>query len=75
MMVSTGGEIFSLTASAAIVASVPATDFCLPIVPQRTIATGVSGGIPCATSDLVQSSRRSVPMSTTFVPGILAICS
>ena len=71
----TGGEIFSLAASAAIVASVPETDFCFPIVPHWTTATGVSGGIPCAMSDFVQSARLSVPISTTLVPGILAICS
>ena len=74
MTVSAGGEIFFSAASFAIVASVPATDFCFPSVPHWMMATGVSGGIPCAMSDFVQSPRFSVPISTTFVPGIFAIC-
>ena len=55
--------------------SVPETDFCFPSVPDWTIATGVSAGIPSAISDFVQSPRFSVPIKTTFVPGIFAICS
>ena len=73
MIVSTGGDSFFSTARPAMVASVPATVCCRPVVPQRTMATGVSGDIPCAMSDLVQSDSFSVPMSTTLVPGILAI--
>ena len=45
-MVSAGGTIFFSAASLAIVASVPATDFCFPSVPHWITATGVSGAMP-----------------------------
>ena len=63
------------SANLAMVASVPATVFCRPVVPRCTIATGKFGAIPLAMSDFVQSARLSMPISTTLVPGILAICS
>ena len=74
-MVRAGGEKFFSLASAAMVARVPERDFCLPSVPDSTMATGVSGGMPWAMSDFVHSSIFSVPIRTILVPGILAICS
>ena len=59
----------------AMVASVPATDFCRPVVPFCTTATGVAAGMPWLMRDFVQSARLWMPMSTTLVPGICAICS
>jgi hypothetical protein len=44
MIVSTGGDSFFSTARPAMVASVPVTACCRPVVPQRIMATGVSGG-------------------------------
>ena len=75
MMVSAGGLSPAFSTASAIVASVPSTACCRPVVPQRTTATGVFSGIPFATSCDAISRMRDTPMSTTFVPGILAICA
>jgi len=55
------------------VPSVPTSVWCLPVVAQRTRATGVVEDIPAAESSPVIAARRSTPMSMTLVPGAEAI--
>ena len=69
-----GADSFASAASPAMVASVPSRDCCRPSVPQRTIATGVSGDMPWATSCSAIGPMRSAPIITTLVPGVRAIC-
>ena len=57
------------------VPSVPSMDCCRPVVPQRIMATGVLAGMPCFSIAAVHSLTSRMPMSTTLVPGIFAICS
>ncbi len=63
------------TAFSAMFASVPVTTSCRGVVPQRTSATGVDAGLPCATRAPAIAPRRPTPMSSTSVPGNRASAS
>ena len=75
MMVTAGAVNFSASTTSAMVVSVPVIVFCRPVVPQRTMATGVLAAMPLATSSAAIRRMRSTPMRTTLVPGIRAICA
>src|SRR5882724_10088748 len=70
--VTAGEEKFSAVASSAMSASVPAMDCCRPVVPQRTIATGVAAAIPFALRTSAMWPIRSAPIKMIFVPGAFA---
>ena len=67
--VTAGAEKFFAAARSAMSASVPAMDCCRPVVPQRTIATGVAAAIPFALRTSAMAPIRSAPIKTIFVPG------
>ena len=69
-----GGPIFSRSATFAIVSRVPSIECWRPVVPQRTIATGVFGAMPSRINVSAIWPMRSVPIIITFVPGVLATC-
>ena len=56
-------------------ASVPVTLRCRSVVPRLTMATGVSGERPCATSVAAIGRMFRKPISTTSVPGVRASCA
>jgi hypothetical protein len=67
MTMTTGGSKFARAARAAMSRSVPTTVSWALVVPQRTSATGVEAGRPCAISSRVIRGRLSTPISTTSV--------
>ena len=75
-MIVTAGALNPVSATtSAIVSSVPEIVCCRPVVPQRTIATGVSPARPFSLSAAVILPIRSTPINTTFVPGSRAMRS
>ena len=73
--VTVGADSFARAAASAMVARVPSTERCRPVVPQCTIATGVSAGRPYLTSSSAIRPIRSVAIMTTLVPGVRATCA
>ena len=72
MTVMAGAANFFSATIFAIFPNLPSIDCCRPVVPQRTIPTGVSADMPCFISWSATWPIRSTPISTTFVPGIFA---